>query len=80
MPQFILGRVYPRTLAPAASVPWADVEHDLPFSCFPEIVRIWDGVSQYILRQLALNKVGFAISSSCPTLPVPGVLNLQASC
>ncbi|XP_074716441.1 uncharacterized protein LOC141939827 isoform X2 [Strix uralensis] len=44
-----------------------------------ETVRIWDGVSRYILRQFALNKVGLAISSSPPTLLVPGVLNLQTT-
>lgn len=80
VPGFVLGRLYPRTLAPATSVPRADMEHDLPFSCFPEIVRIWDGVSQYILRQLALNKVAFALSSSPPTLLAAGVLNLQSTC
>ncbi|XP_026710317.1 uncharacterized protein LOC113483197 isoform X1 [Athene cunicularia] len=77
---FILGRgkVYPRTLAPATFVPWADRQHELPFSCFPDTVRIWDGVSRYIRRQIALNK-GVTIPGLGTFCLIPYTLPMRSS-
>ena len=42
------------------------MEPDISFACFPEIVAIWSAVSNYILGQLKLDKVGWQ-----PGLPHP---------
>lgn len=47
----------------------ADLEHDTSFTCFPEILMIWDSVSECIRQHLARDRVGLASSSSpCETL------------
>lgn len=42
----------------------AGSEPDLSRPCFSEVMRIWDGVSEYMLQQFALNKVRFSSCSS----------------
>ncbi len=45
----------------------AGLEPDTSFLSFAEIVAIWDAVSDYILEQMKLDKVGW-----CPGGPRPG--------
>lgn len=38
----------------------ADLEHDASFACFPEILTIWDSVSECIRQHLAQDRVSLA--------------------
>ena len=59
----------------------AGSEPDLSHPCFSEVMRIWDSVSEYMLQQFALKKVGlfllFLLVSGCLQQPgqppCPGV-------
>lgn len=42
----------------------ADLEHDTSFACFPEILMIWDSVSERIRQHLAQDRVSLTSSSS----------------
>ena len=44
----------------------AVLEHDMSFLSFAEIVAVWDAVSDYILEQMKLDKVGWYAGGPCP--------------
>lgn len=57
----------------------ADLEHDTSWPCFPEIVTIWDSVSEYVLEHLAQNEVGL-VSCSSPHETLTVCLVLTSLC
>lgn len=57
----------------------ADLEYDTSFSCFPEILMIWDSVSECIREHLAQERVGLA-SCSSPQEPLRACLVWTTLC